>query len=694
MRGDVAFRQGGGRAEGERLSLRPPVWNGTLRGRESLLAELAGARAGAGPRVRVLHGLGGCGKTSVASRFAEAAGADGVEVWWIAAHDPERLDRGLTALARTLGLTEEHLAHGHLPDLVWRALAAHDPPWLLVFDNADTPAVFEVDGAPLGAGTGWLREPPPQGLAVVTTREGAPRWWDAPWCARHPVPLLPTDAAADVLRDLTGPDAGPPEDAARLADRLGHLPLALRIAGSYLAAVRAVPAPFADPSAARTYASYTALLTSDALPPLATPDEDQDLASVAATWRLSLDLLATRGHPHAAPLLTLLARFAEAPIPYFVLPPDLLAASSLLPDLTGPALWKTLTALADVSLVDLSESDLLLHPLVRTLTRIQDPDPTASLALTCCLLAEAALSDPLGQPEDPTTWPLWRALTPHTTDLLPRLTPTTPPKTAADLCTAAQFTARFTQASGNAPLAEAEFRALRTTFQLVLGEDHPDALATRHSIAYAVLVQGRYGEAETELRTLHTTFQLVLGEDHPDALATRNNLAYAVLVQGRYGEAETELRALHTTRQRVLGEDHPDTLTTRHNLASTVLVQGRYGEAETELRALHTTRQRVLGEDHPDTLTTRHNLAYAMLKQGRYGEAETELRTLHTTQQRVLGEDHPNTLTTRHNLAYAMLKQGREEEARREFQAVLEAQIRVLGNDHPDTQATRRRVEE
>ena len=56
-----------------------------LRGRDGLLAELAGP---GGPRVRVVHGLGGCGKTRLALEAAFAAQQSGAEVWWVSAAEP------------------------------------------------------------------------------------------------------------------------------------------------------------------------------------------------------------------------------------------------------------------------------------------------------------------------------------------------------------------------------------------------------------------------------------------------------------------------------------------------------------------------------------------------------------------------------------------------------------------------------
>ncbi|MCF2434367.1 hypothetical protein LV779_03085 [Streptomyces thinghirensis] len=57
---------------------------------------------------------------------------------------------------------------------------------------------------------------------------------------RHALRELTTEQAAQILRDRAGLGAGTQEDAERLADRLGRMPLVLHQAGLYLARVRGI----------------------------------------------------------------------------------------------------------------------------------------------------------------------------------------------------------------------------------------------------------------------------------------------------------------------------------------------------------------------------------------------------------------------------------------------------------------------
>ena len=241
------------------VSIAPPVGQRDeslpLRGREVLLAELANL---GGPRARVLHGLGGCGKTRLALEAAFQAQQRGTEVWWISAADPGTLVAGMRALGRRLGVTDAELQHGDAADLIWQCLASRRKPWLLVIDNADDPQVLAGAGTCVAEGRGWLRPVAGKvGMALVTSRDGSPTSWGS-WPGRYRLQMLATDPAAIVLADHSGrhPGLGSEDDARVLAARLGGLPLALKIAGSYLAEAVAIPAAFADTGIPRTYRQY------------------------------------------------------------------------------------------------------------------------------------------------------------------------------------------------------------------------------------------------------------------------------------------------------------------------------------------------------------------------------------------------------------------------------------------------------
>ena len=223
----------------------------------------------------------------------------------------------------------------------------------------------------------------------------------------------------------------------------------------------------------------------------------------------------------------------------------------------------------------------------------------------------------------------------------------------------------------------------------ILGDDHPQTLASRNNLAGAYYSAGRLDEAIPLYEQVLADRTHIFGLDHPNTLTARNNLAYAYRGAGRLGEAIPLYEQTLADSVRVLGEGHPQTLTSRNNLAYTYRGAGRLGEAIPLYEQTLADSVRVLGADHPQTLTSRNNLAYTYRGAGRLGEAIPLYEQTLADSVRVLGADHPQTLTSRNNLAYAYQSAGRLGEAIPLYEQVLADRTRVLGPDHPDTLTSR-----
>lgn len=326
----------------------------------------------------------------------------------------------MRALGRRLGVADAQLEHGDAADVIWRHLERRQDPWLLVIDNADDPRVLAGAGTGVAEGRGWLRPVAGDaGMVLVTSRDGSAASWGS-WPRRHRLEMLPADPAAAVLADYAGhhPGLGGEEEARVLAGRLGGLPLALKIAGSYLAGAAQIPAAFADPGVIRTYRAYLDAVQGGELGvvfpvPGGQLTAEQARGLIGRTWELTLDLLDARPLPEARQLLRLLACLADAPIPYqLVLHPRTLTASPPFRDITGARLWQVLTALDDFGLLDLDAGSeppagipvARVHPLVRDTSRpAAGPDRLSYLELAARLLGRAARAGETGLPEDPQT---------------------------------------------------------------------------------------------------------------------------------------------------------------------------------------------------------------------------------------------------------------------------------------------------
>ncbi|HEX8866032.1 MAG TPA: ATP-binding protein, partial [Lentzea sp.] len=123
------------------VSIAPPFdrLTGKLHGRENVVAHLLGTARRSGGAVVVLHGRGGCGKTSVALETARRLGRGEpvVRTWWVDAGSAAGLEAGLREVAFDAGACPSDIARAwsgesSAVELLGRVLGAARWPWLLI----------------------------------------------------------------------------------------------------------------------------------------------------------------------------------------------------------------------------------------------------------------------------------------------------------------------------------------------------------------------------------------------------------------------------------------------------------------------------------------------------------------------------------------------------------------------------------
>jgi tetratricopeptide (TPR) repeat protein len=675
-----------------RLSSQPP-----LHGRTELIKRLwAAVFDPAEQRVHLLHGLSGSGKTSVALTVADSADKhreEHIDVWWVKADDALTLEEHMRALSRRVGVAESPLEHP--AEELWKALnSRRDGRWLLVIDNADNHELLAAGNGPLRDGLGWLRPcRNERGTVLVLSRfldEEAPVGWWQP----HHVGRLDPRSAVEALADHI--DIGDESEAARrLADRLGGLPLALRLAGSYLAKAREKVQ--SDHGPPMTIERYLNEVEAGALRLEEPPRSRAARHYIDRPWSISVESLEHSDQPLALPLLRLLAHLASAPIPIG----DLVSAAALdRLGLAGDELMDALRTLQGLALIEGDvgpDARLALHPLVRDTTRRRFPPSEADIAALVDLVRHCRplrhQPDETPSPDDAIVWPMWILLTPHimrVIDLLLDHPRQQPAAVVRDACFAANYAARSIQALGlyasaDEALARIERLALRE-----LGPEDFETLRCRHTRAIVVHATGRIAEAYTAYDAIYRQCADVVGADHPYTVRCRHYRALTLHALGHHQEAMSEYEAVLRDRIRIAGREHRLTLATMHNIARLLHDTGRHEDAERRYRQLLADQSRVMGPDFRHTLATRHNLALCLHALGRLGEAEAEYRQVLDIEERLLGRKHPDTLATWANLLLLQSAAGRGDDAR--LDEVYRLQCEALGKDHPETIATRDRV--
>lgn len=709
---DSAAREGGLWQESvrtARVESPPRIFRGREELRSALIAVL---REPGAPHV--LHGMGGSGKTAIAAEVFHAAEAAGMTALWVVAADRIGLRRGMLAVAAELGADPADLRAAHegrmaAADLVWRHLArARD--WLLVIDKADNPELLD----------GWLR-PSRTGTVLVTTRRARAVQWQG--AVLHPLDVLPPEDAALVITDFA-PGRGTPQDALDLANRLGRLPLALRLAGSYLER-QALETWSLNDYRARFERDGTFLADQGAeLPYVEDPGalitEGELRQRLSWTWQITLDDLDARGLPEATTLMRLLSCWSPAPVPRAVLSDhapadgptdcsfdgsfdDRAAAATSGPaarpagdadPVTGTRFWRraetALRALIDNSLVsphayagpspDAGTTPCLqVHALVLESVHAGiEPGRRPAYLRAAIRLLDAAL------PEDasPARLGRLRLLVPHATALLHHTDAETCPqatalgiRTAHLICEAGDYRAAVELATLTGDVCEA-----------LQGPDHRDTMTARHLQGDCLRRLGAYRKAEQVLRRVYTRRAAALGARHRESLETAAALSMTLYLLGQSEESLTWIQRAVDGQRRTLGNDHVETLRSR---AYALEFLAHSGRTETFLRdgpATIADAERSLGPDHVVTAIAYSNYAYGLLrtdtpKEAKLAAAERALQA----RIRLYGDGHPLVHSAKLVLSWAKSLSGDHGSALALMREAVEGRERLLGASHPLT---------
>jgi hypothetical protein len=303
--------------------------------------------------VHSVRGIGGVGKTQLATEYAYAHATHYDVVWWIAAEEPTSLPDQFAALAARLELDPVADPEA-LRDQVHDALRSV-PGWLLIFDNAN--AVRDIQP--------WLPSVPlPPGIpghVIVTTRRGG-------FAALGQVMDLDVIDLSDAVRLLRSrvPDLGQ-DIGERIAAELGRLPLALEQAAAYLDRTQMPGQEYLDLLRRRAADLYARGQVTDRTD------------TIATLWDISLERISSES-PAAVQLLDVCAYLAPEPIPLDLftahpgeLPEPLASAAA-----DKLAFADTIAVLVDYSMAKRTTTGLQLHRLVQATIRARHDDPALS----------------------------------------------------------------------------------------------------------------------------------------------------------------------------------------------------------------------------------------------------------------------------------------------------------------------------
>jgi tetratricopeptide (TPR) repeat protein len=640
----------------------PPVWgdvpprNPIFTGRDELLSQLRRQLTSGGTTAilpATLHGMGGIGKTQIATEYVYRHLQDYDLVWWIQATQMAQVRAAFTDLAHSLRLPGGAEANTAVP-AVREALRVGKPyrRWLLVFDSAESPEAVRPFFPSNGPGEIIITSRNPDWVGVARPLE---------------IAVFERGESIELLR-RRGPDINDGQ-ANALAEKLGDLPLAIAQAAAWLA------------ETGMSATEYLRLFDEKVAEILDASAPNDYEVSLAAAWNVSFDALADR-NPAANQLLQVCAFFAPDPISRSIFTG--VRGVSIAPELDA-ALRDPIRlgrAIRDINRYGLAKIDhrtdaLVLHRLVQLVLRDRmAPQRRAEMRHAAHLLL--ANLDPTN-PETSTLWPQYQAILPHAyaSGVVECEDPWVR-ELALNLMA-------FLFAWGDHEEAARLATQAHDLWSDTLGEGDPQTLEAAHRLGIYLWELGRYDEAA---RLNQRTLQLrrgVSGENSEETLNVQANVLLDLKAKGDFLEARRLSEEIYTRARGLLGEEDPVTLTAAHNHGVSLRLVGDYHAARKLDEETYNRRVEVLGYDRPESFSTYTAIVLDRREAGEYAWARLEQEKLAERAIGMFGEDGATTARRRSALAASRRKDGDHPGALALSGPTLERFRLRYGDDHPTT---------
>ena len=604
------------------------------------------------PPAQLISGMGGVGKTEIATEYIHRHRDKYEIIWWIRAEHTDRVRDALVKLGQRLDVRPAGPEGGRDRTIaaVLDALAnVIRTNWLLVYDNAAQPLELQP----------YLPACPPNGHIVITSRL---QNWPG-YIEKDNVGVSPftEDEAVSFLRRRvvilgadgvlgTGENERRISEAGRLAEALGHLPIAIEHAAAYLNET----GHSVDGYLSRFEENAHRLLNEH-------PGEFP--ASVSATWTMSTELLT----PDAEHLFNLCAFFSPEPIAVELClnharaigdPPGLRELLSSPPRFRAAA-----TLMNRLSLVkmDGARDQIQMHRVVQAVTRgqLRQNRQDAYLAYRDAVDTLLAESNP-GNPDRAGLDAAYDLSLQHLESERNFLNTSNPALRRLIIDQVRRLHLR-----GGHVEATRFGQDIRQVWLERLGPSDLHVLALSVEMAIAMQLGGRAADARRLILETRTMLdELNAGRDEIPrdqlevALLCDNAYGADLRTRGQFNEALELDRSLLPKFEVVFGSDHERTLNVRNNIAADFRRLGRFGEALEIDQRTFDDRCRILGPADPRTLNSQDMVAIDMRGLGRYQESLDVARKVVAAFEAAGGRENPDWLNARTGFAAALRKAG------------------------------------
>ena len=630
-----------------------PTWNIPHRnlgftGRNEILSALRDKLASGRPAAltQAISGLGGVGKTSLAIEYAYQYAYEYRYIWWVPSEEKPVLESSLVALAETLDLVEIKgiLDQRKTIEKLRRWLETHDR-WLLIFDNVEEPSDI-ISYLPRTK----------TGHVLITSRYA--EWGRVADSTK--VPVFTRDEATLFILDIT--DSNDDTAAARLAEALGELPLAVEQAAFFIK----VNGISIDEYLDMFHRYHTRLLEADI-------SEIEYPATVATTWEISFKKL-TSTNQAATEVLKIFAFLASEAIPRELLLGD---GTDPQPSVSLAAndpiiLHSVLSDLRKYSLINVNGQFFSIHRLVQAVIRDRWVRQSGRWALVAAALIDKKFHF---DRDDLCTWEASAQLLPHALAV----------SSHRDLDLDDITTGRLFNKAGLYLYERADFfearDMLKHSYEVnrrVHGDGHEVVATSLNDLGFA-------NQACGDLNASEQAFEHSLSQQSEimKIAIGRNNLGLILVVAGHRDIGRSHLSGAAETLWELCPEGDPSIVPVLSNLAIDIRNLGDT-ESRRSLQEAIKIGHRHYGHHHPIIATLENNAGLSSLGRGAIDQAARHFKTALDLDRETYGPLHPTSAIRLNNLGIYAAFQGALEKARTAFKESLNLDLQTFQSIHPN----------
>ena len=215
----------------------------------------------------------------------------------------------------------------------------------------------------------------------------------------------------------------------------------------------------------------------------------------------------------------------------------------------------------------------------------------------------------------------------------------------------------------------------------IFERNHPNIATAQNNLATMYSVLGRYDEAAILLESSLESDLKNFGPNHSRVTTGQNNLATVYKKLGKYEQAATLL--VVASENNLKDSDHSNAAISQSNLAMVLIDLGKYDEAANLLESVLESDLKSYSEGHPNIAVSQSNLATVYLDLGKFDEAVILLEAALESDLKNFGKEHPTVAESQSNLANVYKDLRRLDKATSLLESALESNIKNFGKEHP-----------